>query len=280
MSTPPPNSMDRIGIADSNVRPIENNRRSQHIPLPLSHMHRTQSEVQLCEDMETAEQRDLNMFYRLVNGIRERQMNLVRENESSVAAAAFYNPAHGLTEAERSLAHIIHTRNAPVDRKSTSGSGSGSGSTNGRTNSSSNITRRSNSNSNSNNNLLVAANNHHPSLNSGVPILEENHPYCDVMDQQQEQQQQQQQHERDGAVHDINEWSVAGFDNSSNLSIDRRQHDHYQQHLNQYQHQPALYHGYAVGGGTATATTPIQTTLYPSQSSGNIVDEGMFDFEL
>lgn len=72
--------------------------------------------MQLSEDLETAEQRDLNMFYRLVNGIRDRQMTLVRENESSTAAAAFYNPAHELTEAERSLAHIIHTRNTPVEK--------------------------------------------------------------------------------------------------------------------------------------------------------------------
>mmetsp|Transcript_27821 Transcript_27821/g.46007 ORF Transcript_27821/g.46007 Transcript_27821/m.46007 type:complete len:127 (+) Transcript_27821:195-575(+) len=35
-------------------------RQTQSIPLPSSHVHRTQSELQLCEDMESAERRDLN----------------------------------------------------------------------------------------------------------------------------------------------------------------------------------------------------------------------------
>jgi hypothetical protein len=104
--------------------------------------------------METAEQRDLNMFYRLVNGIRERQMSLVRENESSTAAAAYYNPAHALTEAERSLAHIIHTRHAPVDRKN--GASTSSTTTSFRINTTG---RRSN--------------NWHSNLNPRVPILED-----------------------------------------------------------------------------------------------------------
>mmetsp|Transcript_25987 Transcript_25987/g.71289 ORF Transcript_25987/g.71289 Transcript_25987/m.71289 type:complete len:240 (+) Transcript_25987:76-795(+) len=237
IQTPSSKSRDHTSIADNNVYPIESNRRSQNIPLPTSHMHRTQSEVQLCEDMETAEQRDLNMFYRLVNGIRDRQMNLIREKESSTAAAAIYDPAHTLTEAERSLAHIIHTRNAPLNRKS------------GR----SNIKRTTSNNFESNSNL---------SLNSGVPILEER-----------------------SAEEDDNEWSPAGFDISSNLSLDRRQHDIYQhqcQTLYQLQHHPAMYLDSSVGGATLeySTTTLNSTTLHSSQSSGNIVDEGMFDFEL
>jgi hypothetical protein len=47
--------------------------RSSSIPLPSTHVTRTQSELQLHLDEEVAEQRDTNMFYRLVNGIRERQ---------------------------------------------------------------------------------------------------------------------------------------------------------------------------------------------------------------
>jgi len=47
--------------------------RSSSIPLPSSHVTRTQSELQLSQDQEMAEHRDTNMFYRLVNGIRERQ---------------------------------------------------------------------------------------------------------------------------------------------------------------------------------------------------------------
>jgi hypothetical protein len=234
MSTPL-NSRNSTGIADSGVRPIENNRRSQNIPLPMSHMHRTQSEAQLREDMESAEQRDLNMFYRLVNGIRERQMNLVRENESSDAAAAFYNPSHELTEAERSLAHIIHTRNSPLDRKTASLKFG---------------TKRTSRN---------------PSLNSGVPILEDRpNNNNNMMDQDEN--------------HD-NEWSVAGFDSSSNTAFDP-------QHPFQNQQQSPFYHQHGVGGATSASnptvlgSAPSSASLHPSQSSGNIADEGMFDFEL
>ena len=45
---------------------------SRSIPLPSSHVARTHSEVQLSIDEQLAEARDVNMFYRLVNGIRER----------------------------------------------------------------------------------------------------------------------------------------------------------------------------------------------------------------
>jgi len=53
----------------------ERERRSQTIPMPRTHVPRTNSEVQLREDTEAAEWRDLCMFYRVVNGIRERQSN-------------------------------------------------------------------------------------------------------------------------------------------------------------------------------------------------------------
>ena len=107
-------------------------RKSQSIPLPSTHVHRTQSEVQLSEDMETAERRDLNMFYRLVNGIRERQMNLVHEHhDESSSGYSPPPPQHhqhqqhypqqqhphlAIKEAESCVAHIIHTRNTPLDR--------------------------------------------------------------------------------------------------------------------------------------------------------------------
>jgi hypothetical protein len=55
-------------------RPREVRRRSKTIPMPTYHIPRTKSEVQLHEDMEAAEWRDLCMFYRVVNGIRERQL--------------------------------------------------------------------------------------------------------------------------------------------------------------------------------------------------------------
>jgi len=60
---------------------------TQTIPLPSSHILRTQSELQLCEDMVEAEWRELRMFYRVVNGIRSRQQRdngvYVTPNESS-----------------------------------------------------------------------------------------------------------------------------------------------------------------------------------------------------
>jgi hypothetical protein len=71
--------------------------RSSNIPLPSTHVPRTQSELQLYLDEEVAEQRDINMFYRLVNGIRERQLSPTRDMEDS-------------TSSERSIAGIYHTR--------------------------------------------------------------------------------------------------------------------------------------------------------------------------
>lgn len=47
--------------------------RSRAQPLPKSHVARTQSELQLSEDMAAAEWQDLCMFYRVVGGIREQQ---------------------------------------------------------------------------------------------------------------------------------------------------------------------------------------------------------------
>lgn len=49
------------------------NNKSLAIPLPDSHIHRTDSELQLYEDMAVAEYRDRCMFNRLVSGIRQRQ---------------------------------------------------------------------------------------------------------------------------------------------------------------------------------------------------------------
>jgi len=191
---------DQSNIIEADIRPIDrtidNIKRSKNIPLPLSHTHRTQSEIQLSEDMETAEQRDLNMFYRLVNGIRERQMNLVRENESSIAAAAFYDPAHALTEAERSLAHIIHTRNAPVEKNCASAA---------------TPLKINSGRKHSGNNIL---HNRHTNMNSGVTIPEDDpHSFY------------QEQFQQDKLDHE-NGWVVGGFDSSSNFSVDCYQQQH------------------------------------------------------
>lgn len=47
--------------------------RSSGIPLPSSHIPKTHSEIQLDIDEAAAEVRDTSMFYRVLNGIRDRQ---------------------------------------------------------------------------------------------------------------------------------------------------------------------------------------------------------------
>lgn len=68
--------------------------RSSSIPFPSSHVARTQSELQLSLDQAAAEKRDAEMFYRLVNGIRERHAC----DEQQMALS------------EKSIASIIQTR--------------------------------------------------------------------------------------------------------------------------------------------------------------------------
>uniref|UniRef100_A0A7S0Y6W0 Uncharacterized protein n=1 Tax=Pseudo-nitzschia delicatissima TaxID=44447 RepID=A0A7S0Y6W0_9STRA len=244
MSTSQSNSRDTpIVVVKNNdlVTPIDSVQRSKNIPLPLSHKHRTESEMQLCEDMETAEQRDLNMFYRLVNGIRDRQMTLVRENDSSTAAAAFYDPAHALTEAERSLAHIIHTRNAPVEKKNV---------TSATTSIRINTGRRNNCN-----NFLS---NLHTNLNAGVPLREGHFDSIHPLERPDRE----------------SEWFVGGFDSSSNLSsCDQSLHRQQQQHS-------SANCGFATATNLGIAGAANSTTLYKTPSSSEIAEEGMFDFEL
>jgi hypothetical protein len=83
---------------------------SKTIPLPSSHVHRTQSELQLYEDMELAERKDMNMFYRLVNGIRDRQMHIAHGGMGSP-----YPNTMSILETNSCIANIINTRNTPLD---------------------------------------------------------------------------------------------------------------------------------------------------------------------
>jgi hypothetical protein len=66
--------------------------RSPSIPLPKNHVSRTRSEVQLCLDTEEAKQRDLEMFYRLVNGIRARQSTVIHDSGSNPDTLADHLP--------------------------------------------------------------------------------------------------------------------------------------------------------------------------------------------
>jgi hypothetical protein len=80
--------------------------RSASIPLPSSHVPRTQSEVQLSIDEEAAEQRDARMFDRLVNGIRVRQ----QQQQSSI----MHSNRHWDNSLEQSLSRIAQARLAPL----------------------------------------------------------------------------------------------------------------------------------------------------------------------
>lgn len=273
-------------ILDNNIHPIDDNRQSPptmrksvNIPLPDSHVHRTRSEVQLCEDMESAEQRDLNMFHRLVNGIRDRQMDLVQENKFSNAAAAFYDPAHALTEAEQSLSHIIHTRNAPVSATIAENS-----------NNTSRIipSSKNNNNINYHSRQQQQQQQHFSNNNGEVPTRAASNAGLD-------------------GNHN-NEWSVSGFDDSSSslpleneFQQQQQNHYHHQQQQQQQQfssnHQGAaaassssLAHNFATAAAFAVATTAsstipnaLQQYRYLSSTSmteGTVEDEGIFEFDL
>ena len=101
--------IESLGSPPSHLSSSQAIKRSEKIPLPSSHIQRTQSEVQLCQEMANAERRDLNMFYRLVNGIRDRQTFLARNSETLTPP---------MTESERSIASIINTRNTHIGRPS------------------------------------------------------------------------------------------------------------------------------------------------------------------
>ena len=63
----------RKSIAVDVVRPKS---LSKPIPLPCTHISRTTSELQLTEDMVLAEFREMCMYHRLVEGMKERQQAL------------------------------------------------------------------------------------------------------------------------------------------------------------------------------------------------------------
>ena len=71
---------------DCHGQPIAPSPPSASIPLPASHVTRTQSEVQLALDQEAAEHRETLMFYRLVNGIRARQQRISPLSEEAPAS--------------------------------------------------------------------------------------------------------------------------------------------------------------------------------------------------
>ena len=69
------------------------------IPLPKSHVQRTESELQFCNDQIAAEYRDSIMFQRLVRGIEE-------------SHDRGYCPCYVLTQNEKAIENIISTRSS------------------------------------------------------------------------------------------------------------------------------------------------------------------------
>ena len=69
------------------------------IPLPKSHVRRTESELQFCNDQIAAEYRDSIMFQRLVRGIEE-----CHERDCY--------PCHVVTQNEQVIENIISTRSS------------------------------------------------------------------------------------------------------------------------------------------------------------------------
>ena len=105
-SDPVSQSDDTDGDNDHNILASSmGTSRSTSIPLPASHVPKTQSELQLCIDEEAAEQRDARMFYRLVNGIRERQQQQHTEALTSVPCANSF---------DQSISRIVQARLAPL----------------------------------------------------------------------------------------------------------------------------------------------------------------------
>jgi hypothetical protein len=97
--------------------------RSPRIPFPSGYISRTQSEIQLTIDQERAKQHELQMFHRLVNGIRDRQQHLgsshlvstdglppSRFMENTPAIAAVIVPFHPVTKPYQTTARTPPTK--------------------------------------------------------------------------------------------------------------------------------------------------------------------------
>ena len=97
--------------------------RSASIPLPSSHIDRTQSELQLCVDEAAAEQREISMFYRVVNGIRERQQTLAaahpyphqHQEQTRPTPSHFYSRPYPMADETESSYHTAMPLHAVDD---------------------------------------------------------------------------------------------------------------------------------------------------------------------
>jgi len=93
--------------------------KSLAIPMPASHIHRTDSEVQLHEDTAVAEYRDQCMFNRLVRGIRNRHQQSSVLGPNDCRRSRDNIPTFPVTDAfmeetDKSIENIMSTRNYPT----------------------------------------------------------------------------------------------------------------------------------------------------------------------
>merc|ERR1740139_226861 len=92
------------------------------IPMPASHMKRTESEVQLHENTAVAEYRDQCMFNRVVRGNRDRQQqrNVLELSHDGCDLSRDIIPNDQFTseymeETEISIGNIVSTRSSSED---------------------------------------------------------------------------------------------------------------------------------------------------------------------
>lgn len=91
-------------------------RKSQALPLPRSHISRTESEIQLEDDQAEAEWRDYCMFQRIVMGITKKQNKMYETlcSQSARVPQEEDRPDISVNEAiarnQKCLEHIVHTQ--------------------------------------------------------------------------------------------------------------------------------------------------------------------------
>lgn len=79
--------------------------------IPINGMHRTASELQLCEDEALADYRDFVVYSRIVNGItrqQEKSHNLRYRQENDKCLAHIVSTRHGNDTLQSLSRHIVH----------------------------------------------------------------------------------------------------------------------------------------------------------------------------
>lgn len=85
------------------------------IPLPKSHVHRTESEIQFCDEQVAAECRDSLMFHRLVRGIEDIHYEVQRSLNYEIDTAnrdssSCHHACHAMIQNRQVIENIISTR--------------------------------------------------------------------------------------------------------------------------------------------------------------------------